>query len=182
MKKLLFTVLMLSLLSGCATTSMVSLDQAPDLTPRTDQATLVIVRDTFFGGPIVFWHYLDGTFIGETQGQSYFVTPVSPGPHYVVVTSENTAVAYFDFKPGKTYYLGEGVTMGVWRARTSGFYPLTREAALEAMKSASHLQYDPARGSENMDAVLYQQAIEEYQQDVKENPDSFKEILSYDGV
>jgi hypothetical protein len=181
-KKLLLLLLMLSLLSGCATTSMVTLDQPPDLAPRPDQATLVIIRNTFFGGPIVFWHYLDGTFIGETQGRSYFITPVTPGPHYVAVASENNAVAHFDFKPGKTYYLGEGVTMGVWRARTSGFYPMTQEAALEAMASSSYLHYDPARGGENMDAALYQQAIEDYEQDAKENPDAYQDILLYDGV
>lgn len=182
MKRLFFPLLLLFLISGCATTSMNKLDQAPNLAPHDDRATLVIIRDTFFGGPIVFWHYLDGKLIGETQGQSYFVTPVAPGPHYVVVTSENTAVARFDFKAGKTYYLGEGVTMGVWRARTSGFYPMTKEAAVEAMKAGSHLEYNAAQGGQDMDATLYRQAVDEYVEDVKANPEAFKEILAYDGV
>ena len=33
-----------------------------------------------------------------------------------------------------------------------------------------------------MDPNLYKQAIDEYQRDVKENPDAFKDILQYDGV
>ncbi len=33
-----------------------------------------------------------------------------------------------------------------------------------------------------MDPKLYQQAIDEYLKDVKENPDAFKDILNYDGV
>ena len=33
-----------------------------------------------------------------------------------------------------------------------------------------------------MDPKLYQQAIDEYLKDVKENPDAFKDILKYDGI
>lgn len=182
MKKLLLLILSLLLFSGCAATNMTKLERPPKLKPPSDQAMLVIIRDTHFGGPIVFWHYLDGKMIGETQGRSYFVTDVPPGLHYVVVTSENNATAKFDFKPGKTYFIGEGVTMGIWRARTSGFYPMTREAAEEAMKECDYLQFNPAASGEDIDSELYQQAIKDYEDDVKNNPDSYKEVLQYDGV
>ena len=43
------------------------------------------------------------------------------------------------------------------------------------------MEYDPKTGQEDMDPQLYQQAIDEYHKDVKENPDAFKEILEYDG-
>ncbi|MEW6672238.1 MAG: lipoprotein [Thermodesulfobacteriota bacterium] len=182
MKKLIFIFSVVFMLTGCATTHMAKPDRAPELTFRPDRATLVIIRETFFGGAIVFWHYLDGKLIGETTGNTYFVTPVPPGPHYVVIATENTAVAHFDFKPGKTYFLGEGIAMGVWRARTSGFYPMTQEDAVKAMMNCSYLEYDPKTGQEPMDPQLYQQAIDEYLKEVKANPDGFKDILKYDGV
>ena len=182
MKKSILIISFIFLLASCATTHMAKPEKAPDLSFSPDKATLVIIRESWVGGAIVFWNYLDGKLIGETMGRNYFVTPVTPGSHYVVVATENTCVAQFDFKPGKTYFLGEGVTMGVWRARTSGFYPMTQEDATKAIKNCSYLEYDPKTGQEDMDPKLYQQAIDEYLKDVKENPDAFKDILKYDGV
>ena len=182
MKKSILIISFIILLASCATTHMAKPEKAPDLSFSPDKATLVIIRESWVGGAIVFWNYLDGKLIGETMGQNYFVTPVTPGSHYVVVATENTCVAHFDFKSGKTYFLGEGVTMGVWRARTSGFYPMTQEDATKAIKNCSYLEYDPKTGQEDMDPKLYQQAIDEYLKDVKENPDAFKDILKSDGV
>ena len=182
MKKLFVMLLCLAVLSGCATTHMTKLDEAPASISKPDQATLVIIRETFFGGGVVFWTYLDGKLIGETLGKNYFVTPVKPGQHYVVIATENTSVAHFDFKAGKTYFLGQGVAMGIWRARTSGFYPMTREAAENAMKTCSYMVYDAQKGGEDMEPKLYQQAINEYLDDVKNNPDGFKDMLDYDGI
>ena len=182
MKKSILVISFVFLLAGCATTHMAKPDKAPDLSSRPDEATLVIIRESWFGGAVVFWNYLDGKLIGETKGKTYFVTHVTPGPHYVVVATENTGVAHFDFKPGRTYFLGEGVTMGMWRARTSGFYPMTPEDAAKAMKNCDYLEYDPESGLEDMDPALYQEAIDEYHRDINENPDVYKDILKYDGV
>ena len=182
MKKSILIISFIFLLASCATTHMAKFDKAPDLTSHPNKATLVIFRETWFGGAIVFWNYLDGRLIGETMGKNYFVAHVTPGSHYVIVATENACVAHFDFKPGKTYFLGEGVTVGIWRARTSGFYPMTPEDAKKAMKDCSYLEYSPKTGGEDMDPKLYQQAIDAYLKDVKENPNAFKDILKYDGV
>jgi len=182
MKKSMLIISCIFLLASCATTHMTKIEKAPGLTTDPSNAMLVIIRETYFGGGIVFWNYLDSKLIGETKGKTYFITPVTPGPHYVVVATENTCAAYFDFKAGKTYFLGEGVAMGVWRARTSGFYPMTLEAAQDAMKNCSYLEYNPQTGVEDMAPDLYKKAIDEYQKDVKENPDAYKSILEYDGV
>jgi hypothetical protein len=182
MKRLLILAMMcIVLLSGCAATSMIAPDRKPDLTPRRDSATLVIIRDTAFGFAIVFWNYLDGKLIGETKGKTYFVTNVNPGPHYVVVTTENTAAAYINFQAGKSYYLREGVVMGLWRARTNGFSPLNQQEAMEAMNNCTYMEYDAKSGGQDMDPKLYQQAIADYQEEVKQNPDGFKPMLEYKG-
>lgn len=181
MKKILISAICIILLSGCTATRMAAPDRKPDLAPRSDAATLVIIRDAFLGSAIVFWNYLDGKFIGETQGRTFFLTSVKPGPHYVVVTSENAAVAHLDFQVGKTYYLREGVTMGLWRARTTGFSPLSPQEAREAMNNCTYWEHDPQKSGEDMDPKLYQQTIKDYHEEVKQNPAGFKDILEYKG-
>jgi len=181
MKKLLVLFSFIILFSGCASTSMIAPERQPNLTPSADKATLVIIRDTSMGFAIVFWNYLDGKLIGETKGKTYFVTQVSPGLHYVVVTTENSAVAQIDFKPGKIYYLREGVTMGLWRARTNGFSPLTSQEANESMSKCTYVELDSKNNVGDMDAKLYQQAIADYHKGVKDNPEGFKAMLEYKG-
>ena len=63
MKKAILIISFICLLVSCATTHMAKTDKAPDLTFQPDKATLVIIRETFFGGGIVFWNYLDGRLI-----------------------------------------------------------------------------------------------------------------------
>jgi len=181
MKKIAMLLISIFLFSGCATGIMVKRDAKPEITAKSDSATLVITRDTSFGFAVTFWNYLDGKFIGETTGKTYFVTSVKPGPHYVVVASENTAVANIDFQPGKTYFLREGVLIGLWRARTSGFEPLMYEQAMESIRSCSYQEIDMSKTAEDMDPQLYKKAIEEYHAEVKQNPDGFKAILEYKG-
>ncbi len=121
----------LAMLSGCATTQMVKMEQKPELVADQATATLVIIRDTFFGGGVVFWNYLDGKLIGETSGNSYIVA---------------------------------------------------REEALEAMTKCSYLELKPDIPREEMDPTLYQNAIDEYETGIKENPEGYKELLEYSGL
>jgi len=181
MRKIFILAVCIFLFSGCAATSMIAPDRKIDLTPRADSSKLIIIRDTIFGTAIVFWNYLDGKLIGETKGKTYFATNVEPGPHYVVVASENTAVAHLNFEPGKIYYLREGVTVGWWRARTTGFSPLNPQEAMEAMYNCTYWEYDPTLGGENMDPKLYEQAIADYNEEIKQNPGGFKDMLEYKG-
>jgi hypothetical protein len=181
MKRLFLLLVLVTLLSGCAATSMIVSERSADLTPSPDKALLVVIRDTSFGFAIVFWNYLDGKLIGETKGNTYLVTPVDLGKHYLMVTSENTATAQMDFKPGKIYYVREGVTMGLWRARTTGFSPLTPQEAKEAMAGCTYWELDPKNSVGDMDPKLYQQAIADYHEEVKQNPQGFKSILEYQG-
>jgi hypothetical protein len=182
MKRFVTLAICVVLLSGCAASgNMVKRDMRPEFQAKNDTATLVIIRDASLGFAVIFWNYLDGKLIGESTGRTYFFTDVKPGPHYVVVATENTAVARIDFEPGRVYFLREGVIMGFWRARTNGFEALSYDQAREAMASCTYLEFDPTRGGEDMDPKLYQQAIKDYQEEVKRNPEGFKAILEYKG-
>jgi hypothetical protein len=181
MKRFLIIMIGFLLLSGCATGVMVKRDIKPEIKAKPDSATLFVIRDTFFGGGVTFWNYVDGKFVGETEGNTYFMASVQPGQHYLVVTTENTAVANIDFQPGKIYFLRQGVTLGVWRARTRGFEPLTYEQAVEAIKGCTYREISPGKSAEDLNQELYKKAIEEYHAEVKTNPDGFKAMLEYKG-
>lgn len=181
MRRVLLLMVCVALLTGCATTQMIKPEQPPELAATSDSALLVIVRDTYWGGAIVFWNYLDGKFIGETMGNTYFITNVQPGEHYIVSGTENSGVAHLDFQAGKRYFLRQGVIMGVWRARTSGFFPMTAEEAQKAVRNCTYLKLDTSKTFPDMEPALYQKAIEEYHVGVKENPDGYKELLEYKG-
>ncbi|MGD8834770.1 MAG: hypothetical protein PVJ84_10490 [Desulfobacteraceae bacterium] len=181
MRRTFLLIVCIALLAGCSTTQMLQPKKPLELSANPDSALLIIVRDAWIGSGIVFWNYLDGKFIGETMGKTYFVTQVPAGEHYVVGATENTAIAHFDFQPGKKYFLRQGVTMGVWRARTSGFYPMTAEEAQQAMPNLTYLQLDTAKEFPDMDPELYKTAIEEYHTGLKENPEGYTELLEYKG-
>jgi hypothetical protein len=70
MKKSILIISFVFLLASCATTHMAKVDKAPDLNFQPDKATLVIIRETFFGGGIVFWNYLDGNPISPLRPHS----------------------------------------------------------------------------------------------------------------
>ncbi len=181
MRRVLLMTVCIVWLAGCSTTQMLRPEKPPELAAKPDSALLVIVRDAWIGNAIVFWNYLDGKFIGETKGKTYFVTQVPAGDHYVVGTTENTAVAQFDFQPGRKYFLRQGVSMGLWRARTSGFHPMTAAEAQQAIQGLTYLQLDTTKEFPDMDPALYKQAVDEYHTGIKENPEGYKDLLEYRG-
>lgn len=182
MKRVFTIIIILVMFSGCATTQMVKIEQKPEVVADQESAMLVIIRDSYLGGAIVFWNYLDRQLIGETNGNSYIVAQVPPGPHYVISSTENTGVAHFNFQAGKVYYLRQGVTMGMWRARTSGFFPIPKEEALDAMTKCSYLELKPDAPREDLDPTIYQNAINDYEGGIKEHPEAYKELLEYTGT
>ena len=181
MKNAMIFFVCIVMFSGCVTSQMVKVDQKPEIVAAQETAMLVIIRDTYFGGAITFSNFLDRKLIGQTSGNTYIVAKVPPGPHYIVSQAENTGIAHFDFKAGRIYYLYQGVTVGVISARTTGFFPMTREKALEAMTRCSYLELKPDV-SEDLDSTVYQNAIRDYETGIKEHPEAYKELLDYDGV
>lgn len=92
---------------GCAPNYMIDTGSCPSISTinsSNDMATLVIVRN----GPFLFdvENYLDENIIGFTRGQSYFVTKVPSGLHFVTAKrDDNYDTALINFESGKLYYL-----------------------------------------------------------------------------
>ncbi len=71
--------------------------------------------------------------------------------------------------------------MGWWRARTSGYSPVSAEEALKTVRDLEYLALDPNGELKRIDPEVYKTAIEEYKADVAANPDAYKEMLQYKG-
>lgn len=180
MKRLL-GLMVVFLIVGCITTNyMIGREGAPKFSAKRDQATLVIVRDNWYGGTI-FTHYVDAKLIGNTFARSFFVTQVSPGTHYIITSAENTSVVQMELKAGRIYALRQGVTRGFRQARSTGFSPLTQKELNEAIQTCRYYEMDPKASPPDMDAASYKGTVDQYQQELKADASAFKDILAYKG-
>ena len=192
MKKITLILLCLILLSGCASSivHMAEMETPPVLDIPSDNATLVLIGETFTIGTMPGYKtYLDQKVIGAVRSGSYFLTSVEPGKHYVITEKNGyTCVTPFNFEPGKAYFIGQSTVPFFNKAilgmdyRPSGLYPISLEDANKVMKRYSFMEYEPDPKQKDMDPQFYQQAISEYLKYAKENPDAYKEILGYEGV
>jgi hypothetical protein len=158
---------------------MIAPNRQPDLSPGPDKATLVIMRDIHVCFALILHHYVDGKFIGQTKGKTYFVTKVTPGKHYVIVAAGNMAVYQIDFQPGRIYYLCEGVA---WPSNTTGLAPMKPPQIKEALRDCTYLEIDPQDRVSDMDSKVYQEVVADYHKELKRNPEGFKDILHYQGT
>lgn len=180
MKKLLTAVVFTLIFSGCAG-NMVSQDRPADIAAKPYKSLLVIVRDSGFVSDSAFNIYLDNKPIGETTGNTWFVTPVPPGPHYVIAVGGKAVVSLIDFKPGKTYALRQRVKIGSLRAYPRNFRPISYVETMEAIKNCAYMEYIPIKAVYDMDPDYYKGIIEQYHSELKSNPDSYQALQVYHG-
>lgn len=117
-------------LSACGSTSMLKAEKP--LVTKPDEATMVFMRASMFGGAISAAVY-DVTggetkFIGLIDHSTKLSYAVKPGEHTFMVVSEAADFMKATVAPGKTYYALVTARPGAWRARFS-FKPL-RQADL----------------------------------------------------
>jgi hypothetical protein len=116
----LILLLLTLLLTGCATTSMASLDQdakAKEFTPSQDKASLYIYRNEIMGAGVHMDVDLNGKKIGETVAQSYFELNLNPGVYNIVSHAENDSELSMTLEAGKNYFVWQETKMGFLYAR-----------------------------------------------------------------
>lgn len=117
-------------LSACGGTVMVKPDKP--LATKADEATMVFMRASMFGGAITAAVYDvtegEAKFIGLIDHGTKLSYPVKAGEHTFMVVSEAADFMKATVSPGKTYYALVTARPGAWRARFS-FKPL-RQADL----------------------------------------------------
>ncbi len=168
------------LFASCGEMYMLKQDAKPEIKPSQTMAKLVIIRTTSFGFAVKIDNFVDGKFIGQTQGKSYFITEIEPGTHYIIGASENNACARLSFEAGKIYYLMQAIYPGVMFART-GFGTMTPEEADKEIKEAKYFIIDPAKKGKDMDAESYRKTCADFDKEAKEDPDRHKDVLNYKG-
>jgi hypothetical protein len=181
----LFMVLTPLVLTSCVigTDRMIGQEVKPPIAPKADKAVLVIVRTTSMGFGVVIDNYIDGKMIGQTRGKSYFISNVKPGRHYLMAHAENIAVARLNFEAGRMYFFDQGIYPGFWKART-GLTPLAAKDALVQINESGcdYRIYDTKNPGEDLSAKDYQEAKDDFEKEVKEDPARHKDTLEYRGV
>lgn len=124
MKKLalLFVIVIVAALSGCASVPMASLDQdtkAKNFTPAPDKASIFIYRNETFGAAIPVTVSVNDRTIGQTASKTYFRFNVNPGKYVVKAHAENVAELSVQADAGKNYFIWQEMKMGMWSARAN---------------------------------------------------------------
>lgn len=115
---LVLCALLTSLLSGCASVPMASLESdtgAKQFQVKKGYSNIYLYRNENFGAAIAMTVSLDGKVAGKTGPKTYFLWEVAPGQHEIVSHTENTAKITIDAKEGGNHYVWQEVKMGMWQ-------------------------------------------------------------------
>jgi hypothetical protein len=106
--------------TGCSASSeyMRPVVSPQQVKPASDQATVVFVRPSSFGGALK-QTILDGEgrFLGEALPSSRFSVSLPPGEHTFIVWAENTSAVKASLAAGKIYFVEVSLSMGALSAR-----------------------------------------------------------------
>ncbi len=119
---LLFAVVLIASLAGCASVPMASLDQdakAKEFQPPNNKASIYIYRNETFGAAIPITVSVYDRTIGQTAAKTYFFFNVNPGKYVVKALAENVAELSVDADAGKSYFIWQEMKMGMWTARAN---------------------------------------------------------------
>lgn len=114
-------LLLVSIVSGCASVPMASGDEdakAKSFAVPTDKSSIYVYRNESFGGAIPMTVSLDGKVAGQSGPKTYFMWEVEPGSHEVGSIAENTSTLKLNTEAGKAYYVWQEVKMGLWMPRS----------------------------------------------------------------
>lgn len=115
------TLLLASIISGCASVPMTSMEEdarAKSYAVPAGKSSIYLYRNETFGGAIPLTVAVDGKVAGQTGPMTYFLWDVAPGLHELSSLSENTSTLKLNTEEGKTYFVWQEVKMGMWTARS----------------------------------------------------------------
>ena len=118
MKKLALGMIVVALLTGCASVKMESReasDKAKQFAaPRAGMAGIYVYRDSFVGKALKKDVWIDGKCIGESGPDTFFYTEAAPGKHTLSTESEfspnDLAILV---EAGRNYFYRQFIKMGL---------------------------------------------------------------------
>ena len=138
----LFPVLLLTLLGGCASVPMASLDadsQSKTFAVDPAKSGIYLYRNEIYGGAIAMPVALDGRVAGKSAPKGYFHWVVEPGRHEITSLTENTARLVLDTEPGRNYFVWQEVKMGMWAAR-SQLHEVSEEEGMRGVRECKRIE------------------------------------------
>ena len=137
MKKLILSIAVLALLSGCASVKMedkAASDRAKQFAqPSAGRAGLYVYRDSNFGAALKKNIWVDDRCIGESAPNVFFITEVAPGNHKISTQSEfSPNDLSLLVEAGKNYFVRQFIKMGVF-VGGAGLEPVTEEQGKAAV-------------------------------------------------
>jgi hypothetical protein len=180
---------LLGLCAGCASGVYVmrEMESAPAVKAEPGKAALVTFRSIHYGQlqPINVW--MDRKFIGQTKGHTYFITQVKPGEHTFVaeageITGRQAGCVKLKLSANKVYYLWQGAYPGP-SGITAGFSGSNPQDFKKELENISYSEPDPAQTQAIpvLDEEIYRQAEANYEQELKDNPERYKDTLNIQG-
>jgi len=162
--KVLLLMLILGVLSGCASSMMLRTEEV--VKPGPDYAVVNFLRPSSLGGAIKFGIWDKENFIGILTPKNYIQYKAAPGEHIFMARAENWAVIKANVEAGKTYYILGAPRMGVWKARVALEVIRPGDQRLDKwMDSCTPITVDPAQReayvAERIDSV--KQAVQNVQ-------------------
>lgn len=118
---LLVLLVVVSLLTGCASVPMASVErdaQAKSFTVKSDKANIYVFRNESMGATVKMDVVLDGKPVGQTVAKTYMELEVTPGQHTLISKAENDDVLNVNTEAGKNYFVWQEVKMGILYARS----------------------------------------------------------------
>ncbi len=118
---LLIAVALISVLAGCASVPMASMDQdaqAKTFTSIPGKASLYIFRDETMGAAVPLTVSVNSKTLGQTAAMTYFHLNVAPGKYTVSSLAEDVSTLNLDLTAGSTCFVWQEIKMGMWSARS----------------------------------------------------------------
>lgn len=172
MKRIILTGICCVLIAGCSPSRMVAKMPCPDLReikPPVGKAALVVGRTTVFGSAINIDNFVDRKFTGTTRGRGFFVTNVEPGEHYAIADAENFDTVFLNFEPDKTYWLHQGIKMGIMSARTAYEWMDAKKMYDEMGGNCQYYELNPNEKVADLEESTFNKLVKEYKENHAEN-------------
>jgi len=157
-------------------------DETPAIAPVEGKALLVMMRIISYGFAMVTDNYIDGVWMGQTKKKSYYLTEVEPGTHFVqcAYDQDNIATEKVTFEAGKIYFFSQAIFPTGPFSTGLAIATKTDAEAREQLPECQYLVIEDERG-EDLDKEDYQEAIEEFEEECKEDPERHKNTAEYQG-
>lgn len=141
--RILISIAMVLMVSGCASTKMTVRNNQDLITPVADSTQIVFMRSSFLGGAIQssIFDVTSGEpeFVGILSNDTKLAYEVAPGERRFMVVSEAADFMEANVTGGKTYFAMVTARMGAWKARFS-MYPVRNGGPGEYQYSSDRFQ------------------------------------------